>query len=66
MVLAVWWRTPANPPGEGLITDVPLTIDPFIPTIVIYVTDRREDPRSQDSSTPNSGTFRVRRAPASA
>ena len=27
-------RTPANPPGEGLITDVPLTIDPFIPTIV--------------------------------
>ena len=27
-------RTPANPPGEGLLTDVPLTIDPFIPTIV--------------------------------
>ena len=27
-------RTPANPPAEGLITDAPLTIDPFIPTIV--------------------------------
>ena len=30
-------RTPANPPGDGLITDVPLTIDPFIPTIVSTV-----------------------------
>ena len=47
----VWGRTPANPPGEGLITDVPLTIDPFIP--IYRHGDRSKTPILDAARTTN-------------
>ena len=58
-------RTPANPPGEGLITDVPLTIDPFIPIYRLSIEFADEETALRFERYLKSGSGRALRAPMS-